>query len=376
MRYFSGKMSVILFCTILFLPLAGMMSGQKQYVSIQEKRALTPFPSLQFDRKSIQEFPASFERYFNDHFGFRSFLISLHNYYKVFVLHVSPVKKVVIGKDGWLFFNENNMIGDFMGQVSYSRKEVGNMVSAFRERAGISRYFGSKYLFVLAPNKQSIYPEYLPDHIRYAKGISKAEKLIKVLKAMSVVPIVDLRDDIRGVKREFDPLYLLKDTHWNQRGAFLAYKCVMKKLQEFQWVPEVDSLTKEMLTITMVRSKRGDLAEMIGMKDVMPENTEFLAVKNAQATRDSDFMKYLSKQSARYITDSRRPIVMKNPRGNYNVVLFRDSFSTDMIPYYAESFKRMVIFYEPFNADLLADLMKNTDFRPDVVIEEMIERYL
>jgi len=371
MARFIQKTSILFFIVLLCLPVTFMLIGQRQTVSMQEKRALTPLPPWPTGLEELQTFPSRFEKFFNDHFGFRDQLLRLNNYYKVCVLRTSPVGKVIIGRDGWLFFNFNRMIDDYLGLTDYTEPELTRQFNAFCYRVEASRNFHSRYLFVLAPNKQSIYPEHLPSYIYHAAGVTKADQLISRMAAMKVVPFWDLRSVLREAKKTSPDLYLTKDSHWNKRGAFLAYQSIIGQLRK--WYPHLPIVKEEQLNIRFGPSDRGNLAEMIGTKEIMPEETCHLRLKTVTAVDDKLLAQYLKKFDHRYSVKYMLPIAKFNPNGQLNVVIFRDSFSTDMVAYFAESFKRMVVFYEPFNADLLKDLVTTGHYQPDLVIDERIE---
>ncbi|NOY53746.1 MAG: hypothetical protein GXP58_09020, partial [Deltaproteobacteria bacterium] len=261
------------------------------------------------------------------------------------------------------------------GVVPYRRGELEEGWKVFQKRMGISHYIGSRYLFILAPNKQSVYPEYLPSGIGERGGITRGDQLSKMLRRNgAAASFLDLRPLLRQAKKKYSRLYLKTDTHWNQRGAFLAYRAVVEKLQGNHSEPVL--LDESALRIRRGPSKRGDLAEMMGVKPFLREETLFLSVKSPSARRDDDLANFLKRYDKRYSVKYKRPIANINPDGHLNVVLFRDSFSSDMIPYYAESFHRMVIYYEPFNTRLLYELVTQGKFHPDLIIEELIERSL
>jgi len=350
-----------------------MVAGDWQSVSLHEKRTLAAKPPLPTEMKSLQAFPSRFESFFNDHFGFRGSLLYLHNSYKISVLHTSPVDEVIIGQDGWLFFNQNGMLDDFMGLDTNSMEKFIIILQALQNHVKICRNFGCRYMFVMAPNKQSVYPEYLPSFIRYAGGTTIADKLITLLRARPVAPFLDLRPALRDAKK-ITPIYFRTDTHWNERGAFFAYQRVIGKLRE--WYPDLPMVTENRLRIRSFSCNSGDLANMMGVKEFVAERTDSLEITGRVAKGDKQLEGYLRKYDSLYANPDSRPLAIYNPQGKLDIVLFGDSFSDSMIPFYAESFRRMVIFSEPFREDILKDLMSNGGFYPDLVLEGKIERNL
>ena len=100
------------FFVLISLPVLSLFINFTPEQVLNEKRNLAkiPKPSL----KTIFFFPKRFETYFNDNFGFRAFLIRCYTYFKINLLKSSQVSKVVIGKDGWLFFAGDDVINDYV----------------------------------------------------------------------------------------------------------------------------------------------------------------------------------------------------------------------------------------------------------------------
>src|ERR1700693_3278791 len=99
---------VVVFFGMLVLPIAlfgrpGLFGSE-----LHENRNPTPFPgrSLFF----LQRMGA----WFSDSFGMRSALIGWGTYLQTGVLGLNPMNpQVVVGKDGWLFFDEGHTAASF-----------------------------------------------------------------------------------------------------------------------------------------------------------------------------------------------------------------------------------------------------------------------
>ena len=91
------------FMLLLFLPLADTVLHISPPIAIKEKRTLAAKP--QFDLQRPWEYLVKFEAYFNDHFGFRSQLVQTHNLLTYWLFRTSPLPKVIVGRQGWLFLS-------------------------------------------------------------------------------------------------------------------------------------------------------------------------------------------------------------------------------------------------------------------------------
>ncbi len=91
---------------LLVLPLAATDFREIQKFSIQENRELNDFPEWKWTDASLNAFPKQFDAAFNDRFGFRALFTRWHSMVKFFGFGVSPVAKVVAGKQNWLYLAE------------------------------------------------------------------------------------------------------------------------------------------------------------------------------------------------------------------------------------------------------------------------------
>ena len=64
-----------MFLLLISLPLAGLIFGFDRSFVLEENRILATRPELEPTRKAMAAFPAKFETFFNDQFGFRKRLI-------------------------------------------------------------------------------------------------------------------------------------------------------------------------------------------------------------------------------------------------------------------------------------------------------------
>jgi alginate O-acetyltransferase complex protein AlgJ len=100
----SNVVLVVVFCTLVILPVADMLFKLDSFPHLNENRELSPLPVFRLGLAEIAGFPVAFQAYFNDHFGFRNTLIRLNYLIKQKLLGVSPSMQVNIGQQGWLYY--------------------------------------------------------------------------------------------------------------------------------------------------------------------------------------------------------------------------------------------------------------------------------
>jgi hypothetical protein len=239
---------LILFLLALALPRLDMSLHIFPATDIAEKRKLADAPS--FSWSGFPGYMRGYVRYFNDNFGLREHLVHLDNALRLRLLHLSPVSKLIFGLDGWIFYNSDKVpdgitISDYKGLAPYSPGQLEKIKAAIRGREEWCRQRGIKCLFVIVPNKETIYPEYLPPSVR--RRVGRQTRLDQVTEALrdgaetisatgvgagaiagdmsgSDGPVVDLRPALLRAKEECPyPIYNRGGTHWNEYGAYYAY---------------------------------------------------------------------------------------------------------------------------------------------------------
>ena len=98
----------------------------------------------------------------NDHFFLRQELISANNAMTAALFRTSGEDSVILGKDGWLYYGST--LDDYTGLNGMTEREL---YSAAKNIALMAEYCanqGRDFRFMIAPNKNSLYPEHMPDY--------------------------------------------------------------------------------------------------------------------------------------------------------------------------------------------------------------------
>lgn len=107
--------------------------------------------------------------YFAGRFGLRQELITADAAVRAAVFHESAADDVLLGTDGWLYYADT--LGDFTGSSAMTERQLW---CAARNLALMQEYAasrGAQLLFVCAPNKNTVYPEFMP--ARYVRSTSE-----------------------------------------------------------------------------------------------------------------------------------------------------------------------------------------------------------
>lgn len=189
--------------TLVFGP-AGAAANEK----------VAEFPALKTDEGINKDFFADLQKYVNDRFFLRQKLITLDRRLSN-ALGASGEDKVIAGKDGWLFFADT--LGDFTGTNPMSSRELFSAASNVALMDEYCRKTDREFTFIVAPNKNSLYGEFMPDYDVTAKT-SNVKTFHNLLQQLGV-SYVDLFAAFGEVE---EPLYFAHDSHWNSKGAALG----------------------------------------------------------------------------------------------------------------------------------------------------------
>lgn len=362
--FFEVTLIIFFLGVVLVPPLKSILTPHEGW-SRAENRELIPLPGFPQDFASFLNFPQQFEAYYNDHFGFREKFI--HRYQreirKWFGKAGSP--RVVQGDDGWLFFTGNDLLEDYRGTVSLSTQELATWQEEHDKREQWLRERGVRYLLFIAPNKQSIYSEYLPQYFDSTKGKTRFEQLLNFTNKELPSYMLNLHAVLRDAKSQLR-IYHKTGTHWNMLGAYVAFKHILARIE--QWYPDEQFISDFSFHDPWKEGKGEDLAKMLMMEDTLTEKRPCLKREHTCA-EGIPFDLQLSNIDLKKVS---APLMKGCPTANLKAVIFGDSFFNALEPFFSENFQQVVYVWKKFDQDNMEQLINF--FQPDIVIEERVER--
>ncbi len=366
---------ISIFLIALVAPLLIWALEKDVFFSDTEKRKLQHFPEINV-QQSITEFTHSFDSYFQDHFGLREWLISRYQHEASKRFGVSGVPNVIEGSEGWLFLSFGDTVKDLKGKLQFSKAETESFWNLLIEKEDRLKDQGIAYIFLIAPNKQSIYPEYLPDFYQSpSKKASRLDQLLAVKPPHGGESLLDIRHRIIQ-KKSRTRLYDKSDTHWNIQGAYLAHIALLGRVQEL--FPDVRLQNSIESPPLWKDAPGGDLAVMIGKEDTIIEQKPVLNTTNFSA-----FYPPMSHAVTELLQSPQLGILYSaKEKRPLNVLVLHDSFFEILKPTISESFGR-VLYVTRYKNDATMDFFDEsklqdliTLYKPDLIIEELVERNL
>jgi hypothetical protein len=357
----SGRWLVVVFLVLIGLPLAVNVAGRDGADAAAENRELAPFPRLDGTVDSVASFGNRFGHWFEDHFGFRAALVRWYGESRLFGLGVSPTTAVINGRDGWFFYADDKAIEDYVSDDLMTPEEIANWREALvRARRWLSaRHIG--FVFLVAPDKHVIYADEMPTTIVRVSPISRTDQLYGSVQDTGFV--VDVRPALLEAKAR-ERIYQKTDTHWNDRGALVAYQAIVNAARA--QVPAIGApWTRADFRDETHDIDAGDLAGMMGLKRVLREEDLALVPlrpRRAQVVEPAGASPMA--EEGRLVTEipgSRLP----------RAVIFRDSFTSRLVPFLSEHFSRAVYLWQN---DFDAQVVEQE--HPDIVIQQIVGRHL
>lgn len=370
------------FVALLWAPVLDAIFSLDPSPERDERRTLRTRPTLGFDAHSLASYPGDFDAFYGDRMGFRSSLIRWNNYIEVTWLDTIPDvgepgdlpvgtpiaarrggrgKQVVLGVDGWFFYGGEGALDDYRGLGSLKNRELAEWRREFEARRDWLRERDAEYLLLIAPNKESIYSEFMPKNIRKIGSVSRLDQILSYLGERSDLIIVNPMPHLREA-RASERVYARTDTHWNDVGAHIAYLDLMEALQAL--FPAIEAHDRSWFRVRTEFGRGGDLASLLGISESLSEEKITLQRKQMAGARRTQ-VNVLSSLEA----DS-PPFAMTGTTSQISrAVVFSDSFGLVLVPFLSEHFGR-IVFYE--GTGFLKYVVLHE--RPQVVIEVMAER--
>ncbi|MBQ8995025.1 MAG: hypothetical protein IJ091_04345 [Oscillospiraceae bacterium] len=349
----KNRLLIILFLSVLVLPVL-LYPFLSPYMDTEnyENRTLAEFPSL----KDGTSFLDGFTVWFNDHLPYKNQMVSLHSNLFLSLFNATPNPRVVVGEDGWLYYNNydaENPIDDILGRSAFSAEEMGRIQKNLSEAGASLGERDISFVFLLAPNKESIYREHLPEYLlSVAVPETRADVLVSGLSEDEFV-LVYPRDALLYGKDNWQ-LYYRYDTHWNKLGAYIGFREICERLGIV--LPELESLT-----VTEKEGYPRDLSDLAGIGNRCTDDSDYeISDLYPEVTWDME-------------KENGATIYRSNAEDPRSVLIVHDSYYRSMTDYFPKVFSTVISvdrdYGDLYSVHELIDL-----YEPDIVVMEVVER--
>ena len=367
------RINIVIFLLVVFSPCLWMFFGPQEVFSFAEKRLLATFPSIPASLPQVKSYFSDIDNYLNDHFGFRDWMVFRYQTEVKKRFDINTVSKVHKGTNDWYFYTGMKTLENFTGRHLLNTNDLNNWIETYKGKQRWLEKQGILYLFVVPPDKPTIYGEFVGEPWLSKKGKTRLSQLKSVIEVDEKSPFLDLSPKLVEMGRD-EILFFKSDTHWNQYGAYLAYLTMAEKIESL--FPGIQFKKDFTFSKTIKRkceqksSTCGDLTNMLLNYDSFDESFKVVD-EFPHCAVDQEFNYNFSNLS----TTAEDPYIAKScPSKELRALVFRDSFFIALEPYFSENFKEVIYLWKSYDQKNIEELL--TVFKPDIVIEEKAERNL
>ncbi|MBR4514916.1 MAG: hypothetical protein IKO61_08540 [Lachnospiraceae bacterium] len=310
----------------------------------KEKRTAAAFPKPVTEKGINLKFFKQLDDYFSDNFAFRQELSTADALLKAKLFKTSNQERVVLGSDGWLYYSES--MHDYLGDDVISKRRAWRTARVMKLLQEHCEKKGIKFLFTVAPNKHTLYPEHMPANYLKTDTETNYDLMLNAVGELEV-NFIDLRAAFLSDDRV---MYHKYDSHWNNEGATYAVDKMLNAVDKTHYSYESEPYRTE-------KVHRGDLYNIIYPSiDELDENVIY--------DKEHEYV-YIGPYS-----DVEDPMLMTKCAGKEgSLVMFRDSYGNASIPYIADEYGDGT-----FTKGQPADLDLVDTKNADTVIYEIVER--
>lgn len=260
---------------------------------------------------------------------------------------------VLKGRHDWLFYTGDESIAYYEGSNVLEEERMEEYLSMMRRLQDICDEKGIRLQFIILPNREQMYPEYMPT-CEIVDPYKRIDRLLDYIRNNSDINIIYPMQELREAEL-YRQTYFQYDTHWNNAGAFVGTQALYKAL----------GMETTDLSDMEVEGKETEIRELITMGGLdgaryAPDENYVIHYKPEIAIE--------SEEGDMFATWTYRAVSGSPNKKNF--VLIGDSYRSFMTNYLVRDFSDCVIGHRHF-VDEVEDDIRNAD----ILVIEAVERY-
>lgn len=318
-----------------------------------------------FNIKELNRYPTLYETYFNDRLAFKNEIVKLKNITDIIFFKNLISSRYLNGNDKWLFLEDSKLVESFIGKNNqyFTKEELIVAKSNLLHFRDELKKRNIDFVFMVCPDKNFIYEEYMPKYLKRINKYNPTDKFVEYIINNTDIKVVYPKEELLKYKDKY-LLYYKYDGHWNNLGAYIGYRELMKKIGvEVNSIDSLNILNLNGYIHEKFSPIYNDIANGVSLsKFLYYMDDRFYIISNYMI----DNYNIVKKRNGYNFTTS-----SYNPINNKNIFVIRDSYTTEMTDYIASSFNRSSFI-------LINDFKKEyiLEDNPDIVIFETVERHL
>jgi alginate O-acetyltransferase complex protein AlgJ len=273
-------------------------------------------------------------------------------------------------KGNWFVYNGELSSDDYQNTIPFTPQDLIDIQGKLDQLYDFLTFKGIRLVVVVPPNKNTIYPQYMPPQIPIIGSQSRLDQLIAYENDHGKVKVIDLRSNLLKASNEHQTYYSC-GTHWDGFGAFVAYQDIMISLEKYYPNLKAHELNEYRYINNPGDTFLGDLVHIdhsiCSGIDLEPlYNHQLITEQSWNAVHDTAWNYFNPAAPVKYTDVNLDPSL---PR----LLMYMDSFGPYLRPLLSDHFSQAFYLWAYPTDALYFDIAIE---KPDVVIIEFTERYL
>jgi len=264
----------------------------------------------------------------------------------------------IVSRGNWLVFANDVSVNDYQNTWPFSEEQLAEIHSRIN---GFAQYLSSKdikLIIIVPPNKNTIYPDYVPAELPVIGEKSRLDQLMAYIEEHGGIEVIDLRQDMLDVRSEMQVFYAT-DTHWNPHGAYMGYKAIMTEIQKDY--PDIKPYPLKAFNYQVDSGAVGDVSMRLIRITIKEEFYSLLPKDKKRVELQTLYRENNNKVDRYCIPNSAAP----------RLLVFHDSFAIALKPFLKEHFSTSTFVH----TDKIDKLFIHIE-KPDIIVLEWTERVI
>lgn len=318
------------------------------------------------DKKLNTEFDTQMNDFVADNQPFYDSAVFANNFIHSNIMK-SETANVITGSNGYYYYSETR--DDILHCDTLTDREIYNAAKNLELIHDYCKENNCEFVFTVAPNKATVYPENLPFNFKALSQPSNFEKLEKELEKHNL-NYANVKS--RLIESE-KTTYLKTDTHWNNYGALVAYQEIVRTAGD-----HIPDELNENPSFYKKKDHNGDLTSMLfenqndseeqyyidSLSDI--EASVKIRIRGEKTRKSDELIKKIASKDENYVQIHATSSKSDN---NGSLFMLRDSFCRSMFPYFAYSYGKST-----FIKSATYDAYVNPCDAYDCFVFEIVER--
>ena len=210
---------------LLFLPLAQYSFGVFKFRPLWGSASKASQPDFTFSNLASGKYQSGIEKYISENYGFRQPTIRLYNQYLWTFFKKTYANDVVIGKNGWLYFDKNvkTYYGTYQQTIFKDNADAvlkyDRNIRVLNKLRHVLKDFDIEFLVYISPDKCYVFPDNIPDRQHDTTTIDVTKYFTQRFDKLGL-PYIEMSQMYKNIA---DTLFY---TPFSPGGAHWNFSCV------------------------------------------------------------------------------------------------------------------------------------------------------